>query len=178
MRGTPTGLAADVNGVYSIRVHNGDVLEISGTGYETQRVAIRENTTVVDVMLKASATTINEVVVTALGIRRQARELGYSSAEDGNGEAQNVCETNIKLVNNTGVKLKIIVYDGNPQDPNTGRVKKYIEANQQLLVAVRNENNNYYYVAEEVLAQNDGQPRIWDGNISSQECKTRRKTLQ
>src|SRR5437868_9734463 len=76
VRGTPTGLAADVNGVYSIRVKDGDVLEISGTGYETQRVAIRSNTTVVDVSLRATATTINEVVVTALGIKRQARELG------------------------------------------------------------------------------------------------------
>lgn len=79
VRGTATGVSADVNGIYTIRVKEGDVLEFSGAGYETQRVKVKNNGSVIDVQLKAS-TSLQEVVVTALGVKRQSKVLGYSTS--------------------------------------------------------------------------------------------------
>jgi len=103
LRGAPTGVAADANGAFSIRVKDGDVLEISGTGYEMQRVSIRSNTTVADVQLRATTTTINEVVVTALGIKRQAKELGYATTTIRTDELTQAKVTNIA----TGLAAKV-----------------------------------------------------------------------
>ena len=176
IRNTPTGVTADVNGSYSIKVKDGDVLEISGAGFETQRVTVRSSDNIVDVQLK-STVSLSEVVVTALGIRRQAKELGYSnSSEDGNNqEPRKVCETFIKFNNTTGVKLKITVYDGSAPDKNVLSVTKFIAANQMLKIAVPNDNSNYYYTAEE---QNSDAPKVWRGNMNAEECVTITRTLK
>lgn len=177
IRGTSTGFAADVNGAYSIKVREGDVLEISSAGFESQRVTVRSNENVVNVQLRANVS-LSEVVVTALGIKRQSRELGYSaeySSADGDNEPQKVCETFIKFNNNTGVKLKITVYDGSASDQNVLSVTKFIAANQMLKIAVRNENSNYSYTAEE---QNSDAPGVWEGSINAEGCATKTRTLK
>ena len=139
VRGTPTGLAADANGVYSIKVKDGDVLEISGTGYETQRVAIRSNTSVADVQLKASAGNLNEVVVTALGIKRQAKELGYATTTIKTEELTQAKVTNIA----TGLAAKVsglqinLVNNGVRADTRvTLRGNRSILGNNQALLVV------------------------------------------
>ncbi|CAH0996009.1 TonB-dependent receptor P3 [Emticicia aquatica] len=77
IKGTTKGVTTDVNGIYKISTPANSTLSFSFIGFTTQAVAI-ENRTVVDVQLKTDAAAFNEVVVTAQGIRKNVREIGYS----------------------------------------------------------------------------------------------------
>ena len=74
--GTNTGVTTDFDGVYSIMASEGDVLSFSYTGFIAQTVTVGASATI-DVSL-TSDTALEEVVVTALGITREAKSLGYA----------------------------------------------------------------------------------------------------
>jgi|GEM_PF-1955632 len=80
VKGTTIGSSTDANGNYSIGVGDGtgQVLIVSYIGYTSQELAVG-NSSVIDVVLKESAETLNEVVVTALGISKDKRSLGYAT---------------------------------------------------------------------------------------------------
>lgn len=77
IKGTSGGVAADNNGQFRIQAKNGDVIIVSGAGLETTEVTVGENTTI-SIPVKRIVTTGSEVVVTALGIRRTEKALGYA----------------------------------------------------------------------------------------------------
>ncbi|MCH5687493.1 carboxypeptidase-like regulatory domain-containing protein [Niabella sp. W65] len=80
MKGTTIGGVADADGRFSVSVNgNNVILEFSAVGYATKEVAVGTNTTLSIVLTKSEATGMEEVVVTALGIKREARALGYSA---------------------------------------------------------------------------------------------------
>lgn len=72
-QGTPTGL----DGTYRIEAPAGSTLVFRYLGYISQEVAVG-NQTVINVILEPDATTLGEVVVTAQGIARDKKSLGYS----------------------------------------------------------------------------------------------------
>jgi TonB-linked SusC/RagA family outer membrane protein len=75
--GTITG----INGEYSIEVPAGaQSLQFSYVGFEIQIISIG-NRTVIDVVLIVSAIALNEVVVTAMGIEREKKALGFAAQE-------------------------------------------------------------------------------------------------
>ncbi len=79
VKGTTVGTATDVEGMFTLNVPvNGTTLTVSYTGFEAQDVEIG-NQNNINVTLKEGAL-IQEVVVTATGIRKDAREIGYSYA--------------------------------------------------------------------------------------------------
>ena len=67
----------DVNGHYSIQASTGEVLEFSFIGYETARVTVGSNTTV-NLSMKLGESALSEVVVTAMGIKKERKALGYA----------------------------------------------------------------------------------------------------
>lgn len=77
IKGSTKGVSTDGNGVYKITAPANATLNFSFIGFATQSVAIN-NRTIVDVQLKADAAAFNEVVVTAQGIRKNVREIGYA----------------------------------------------------------------------------------------------------
>ncbi len=73
------GVVSDIDGNFEIDVPGeGTVLIFSFLGYETQEVVVGTNSAI-DVALQNDALQLDEVVVTALGINRQKREIGYST---------------------------------------------------------------------------------------------------
>jgi iron complex outermembrane recepter protein len=79
IKGTLIGAVTDFDGKFSISGAKPEsVLVISFVGYETLEIPI-DGKTVINVKLKESAKELEEVVVTALGISRQKREIGYST---------------------------------------------------------------------------------------------------
>jgi iron complex outermembrane receptor protein len=71
--------ATDINGTYSLKgVKADDTLVFSFIGFARQSVAVGGRP-VIDVILQLTSTELKEVVVTALGINRQKRELGFST---------------------------------------------------------------------------------------------------
>ena len=71
------GTTSDLNGTYSIQVSDkSQFLTFTYLGYKTQKVAIN-NQTIINIKLEELATSLNEIVVTALGLNRKTKELGY-----------------------------------------------------------------------------------------------------
>jgi TonB-linked SusC/RagA family outer membrane protein len=81
VKGTSNGTTTDTDGKFTITVNSeNDILVISFIGYATQEVAV-QNKTSIDVVLAEDVTELNEVVVTALGIEKERKSLGYSVTE-------------------------------------------------------------------------------------------------
>lgn len=78
LKGTTTGTTTDIDGRYSIAVPNDQaVLQFSFIGFTPQEVTVGGQSTI-NVTLVESAQMMEEVVVTALGIKREAKALGYA----------------------------------------------------------------------------------------------------
>ena len=80
VQGTTVGVSTDAQGRFELEVPApaaSRVLEISYLGYETARVAVGSRTRF-DVTLREAASEIEQVVVTALGIKRQEKALSYN----------------------------------------------------------------------------------------------------
>ncbi len=81
VKGTTLGALTDVNGKYSISVPNGaTTLVFSYVGMKTQEVVIGGRS-VVNVVMESDVVGLNEVVVTALGISREKKALGYAVSD-------------------------------------------------------------------------------------------------
>jgi TonB-linked SusC/RagA family outer membrane protein len=79
VKGTTSGTSTDSDGKFSISVpDNNAVLVISFIGYATQEIAVGTQTNI-DIQLSEDVTQLNEVVVTALGIPREAKTLVYAT---------------------------------------------------------------------------------------------------
>ncbi|MDO4229374.1 MAG: SusC/RagA family TonB-linked outer membrane protein [Capnocytophaga sp.] len=83
VKGTANGVSTDFDGNYRIEAKQGDVLEFTFVGYQTQtkKVTGGGKTLVINVLLKEDAQQLGEVVVTALGIKREKKSLGYALQE-------------------------------------------------------------------------------------------------
>ncbi|MEH0157934.1 SusC/RagA family TonB-linked outer membrane protein [Limibacter armeniacum] len=87
IKGTTKGTITDFNGKYSLNVANTDVLVFSFVGYISQEVTVG-NQSEVNVGLPVDAEQLEEVVVTAFGMERETKALGYSVTKvDGKGLA-------------------------------------------------------------------------------------------
>lgn len=75
-KGTSTG----PNGEFSITYDGPGILKVFAIGYERQQIRLT-NQTRLDIILKDDQQVLNEVVVTALGISREKKSLGYASQE-------------------------------------------------------------------------------------------------
>lgn len=82
IKGAQSAVATDEQGKFSITVPgNNAIIEISSVGYATQEVQVNGRSTI-DIILKAAeAKAEEEVVVTAMGIKRQQKALGYAFQE-------------------------------------------------------------------------------------------------
>ena len=81
VEGANTGVITDMDGMYNIKAATGDVLMYSFVGYNTARKEVTGGS--MDVSLE-SGVALDEVVVTALGVSREKKALGYSVQELGN----------------------------------------------------------------------------------------------
>lgn len=62
----------NADGTFSLKAPNGSfVLQVSSIGYESKEVAVSASQSIVNVSLAEQSTDLNEVVVTALGIKRE-----------------------------------------------------------------------------------------------------------
>src|SRR5450759_1643504 len=81
VKGTTIGTITDVSGKYSLTAPvNAKTLVFSYIGMKTQEVDI-SGRTVIDYVMQPDLVGLNEVVVTALGISREKKSLGYASQE-------------------------------------------------------------------------------------------------
>ena len=90
--GTNNGTITDMDGNYKINCKPGDMLEISYIGYTPKQVKAQDG---MQVLLSEDKTQLDEVVVTALGIKRDRKALGYALSEVKGDELTKAKETNV-----------------------------------------------------------------------------------
>jgi TonB-linked SusC/RagA family outer membrane protein len=92
-KGTQNGTITTINGTYAITVNNGANLLFSFVGYVSKEVIVNEQTLINVVLEEGDA--LDAVVVTALGVRRKERELGYAVQTLDTQEIQEVKAVNL-----------------------------------------------------------------------------------
>ncbi|MFI5139941.1 MAG: SusC/RagA family TonB-linked outer membrane protein [Sphingobacteriales bacterium] len=94
IKGTNTGTLSDLNGDFSVNTPDNAVLLFSFVGYETQEVAVSGKTSITVTMV-VSNKSLNEVVVTALGVKRSEKSLVYANQVIGGSELTGVKSDNL-----------------------------------------------------------------------------------
>ncbi|MEJ7647370.1 MAG: SusC/RagA family TonB-linked outer membrane protein [Chryseolinea sp.] len=80
IKGTTTGTSSDADGNYALNVDSDNaVLVFSFVGYAVQEVTVGGRSTV-DVVMTPDIRSLDEVVVTALGIKKETKRLGYATS--------------------------------------------------------------------------------------------------
>lgn len=98
VKGTTVGTTTDLDGNYSINVPDGsNVLIYSFVGLKTHEEAIG-NRSVINVTLTTDASQLSEVVVTAIGIEKEKKALGYAVTTVGDEQIQNRPEADVARV--------------------------------------------------------------------------------
>ena len=92
VQGTSQGTTTDFDGNFSIETSQGATLVFSYVGYETQQIVVGSSSINVQLI---SDNTLDEVVVTALGISREKKSLGYSVTEVSGDEVNVIKDNNI-----------------------------------------------------------------------------------
>ncbi|KIC01735.1 hypothetical protein OA88_12465 [Flavobacterium sp. JRM] len=120
IKGSKTGTQTDFDGAYSISASPTQVLLFSYIGMKTQELPA--TTTKVNLKLTGGSTVLNEIVVTALGVKREKKSLGYATQEVkgedlnkiNNGNVANsisgkVAGVDIRRNNNIGGSTNVII---------------------------------------------------------------------
>ena len=94
LKGTTTGTVTNQDGGYNIEVPDDGILVFSFVGFETQEVAVGGRN-VIDIVMEESAMALDEIVVTALGIKREEKSLGFSVGRVDGEELTRVAQENV-----------------------------------------------------------------------------------
>lgn len=90
--GSSAGAITDLDGNFTLQCNVGDMLEISYVGYKTQKVKAQPS---MKIVLVEDGKVLGDVVVTALGIKRDRKALGYGVSEIKGDELTKAKETNV-----------------------------------------------------------------------------------
>ena len=155
IKGTTTGCITDMDGNFTLEgVKNGDVIQISYIGYKTQEIPYTGQPSI-NVTMAEDSEQLEEVVVTALGIKKDAKKLGYAvstlSAEDLNKTGSSSIATGL-YGKATGVRIQSAPGGGTSSISISVRGLSSITGNTQPLIIMDgvpirngNANNNGYW---------------------------------
>ena len=148
VQGTNIGTVTNLDGEYSIDVPaDAEALVFSFVGMMNKTVPIGSSS-VIDVALEAGFEAMEEVVVTALGISREKKALGYAVTEVGGEELATVKETNV--INSLSGRVAGVVLTQSPSGPGGG-TRVVIRGNNSITG-----DNQPLYVVDGVPMDNSG----------------------
>ena len=139
VKGTNIGSQTTADGKYSVSVSsNNIVLVFTYIGFNLQQIPVGDRS-LVNVTLEPNNSVLNEVVVTALGIRREKRSLGYAVTDLKGDEVNRVPNQNVtSALNGKVAGLQVVSSGGAPGSPNRvvirGGAKSLSGTNQALFV--------------------------------------------
>ena len=141
--GSNNGAVTDLNGQFKIKCKPGAMLEFSYVGYASQQVKAKDG---MKVVMGEDKTTLSEVVVTALGIKRDRKALGYGLAEVKGEELTKAKETNV--INSLSGKVAGLVVQ-NTAGGASGSTRVLLRGNTEMTG-----NNQPLYVVDGVPLDN------------------------
>jgi TonB-linked SusC/RagA family outer membrane protein len=148
VKNSTRGTETDFDGNYSIKASVGDVLTFSFVGMKSSSVTITSNSSKVNVALEDGDNLLDEVVVTALGISREKKSLGYS-VSNLKGDAVSLAKES-NVVNSLAGKVAGVVITQSASGP-AGGTRVVIRGNNSITG-----NNQPLYVVDGVPIDNSG----------------------
>jgi TonB-linked SusC/RagA family outer membrane protein len=147
IQGTAKATQTDYDGVYVIEASKGNVLIFSYIGIKTKTVTVGDSAQL-NVVLAEDTQNLDEVVVTALGIKRQKKELGYAVQDVKGDQLNKVITTNVA----TALSGKIAGVDVSiPATGAGGSTRVIIRGISSI-----GENNQPLYIVDGVPIDNTG----------------------
>ena len=155
VEGTQNGVSTDFDGNYSINASSGDTLVFSFVGYTTQSVVVGSSATV-NVSLQPD-NALDEVVVTALGVKRNVKAVGYSITQVDGAELSDNKTTN--AINALQGKVAGVMVTGSAMGAK-GSSRVVIRGTSSLTG-----NNQPLYVVDGITINNSnlGSAGVWGG---------------
>ncbi|MFD1002916.1 SusC/RagA family TonB-linked outer membrane protein [Ohtaekwangia kribbensis] len=139
VKGTTIGTVTDANGAYSLSVpSSGTVLVFTFIGLKSSEVEVGDRS-VVDVPMGQDLTQLNEVVVTALGIEKSAKSIGYAVSKVKNEDLTQSKAVNVATALSgkvAGLQINTINNGINPTTRITLRGNRSLTGNNQALVVI------------------------------------------
>ncbi len=139
VKGTTLGTISDMDGMYRLKVpQDAKTLVFTFVGMATQEIAIG-NQTIINVKMKLESISVDEVVVTAFGIKRKPKEMGVATAQVDNQELTNAGATNVMngmTAKVSGLQINTINNGVNPDTKITLRGNRHFLASNQALVVL------------------------------------------
>ena len=141
--GAAKGSVTDMDGRFTLRCKPGDLLEVSYIGYKPIQVKASQG---MKVVMNEDKTQLSEVVVTALGIKRERKALGYALSEVKGEELTKAKETNV--INSLSGKVAGLVVQ-NTAGGASGSTRVLLRGNTEMTG-----NNQPLYVIDGVPLDN------------------------
>ena len=166
VKGAKSGTVTNVNGEYTLTVPANSSLEVSYIGYKPQELRVTGGN--MNVTLSDSATALDEVVVTALGIKREQKALGYAVTE------LKADELDANLINPVqALQGKVAGVEVTSSDGGMFGASKILIRGASTL----NKNNQPIYVVDGVILDNDIYEQSADWAHGDQNYGTELKNL-
>jgi len=157
VKGSTAGAFTDDEGKYSVRVSsNEDVLVFSFIGYQSQEITVGSQSSI-DVALVQTGVELDDVVITALGISREKKALGYSVTEVAGESLTEARENNV--VNSLAGRVAGVNVSSTAGGP-ASSTRVIIRGNASL-----GGNNQPLYVVDGIPLDNSnlGSAGMWGG---------------
>jgi TonB-linked SusC/RagA family outer membrane protein len=140
IKGTKVTSVADAEGNFTIKASPGDILVITSSGVTSKETTVPVSGALGNIVVTRTSQNLSEVVVTtALGIKRQARELGYATTQIKTAELNQAAVVNPATglaAKVAGVDVRLADNGVNPQVKVTFRGSRSIEGNNAALIVV------------------------------------------
>ena len=158
VKGAEIGTQTDFDGKYAISVNSGDILVFSYVGLQSKEITITNQITL-NVQLDEDLEQLEDVIVTALGIKKTRKSLTYAAQDINSDELQRVKQTN--PINSLSGKVSGLVVNRSSSGAG-GSVKVTLRGNSSLT------NNQPLYVVDGVPLSNPsgGQPEETFGSVA------------
>ncbi|MBO9634536.1 MAG: TonB-dependent receptor plug domain-containing protein, partial [Chitinophagaceae bacterium] len=138
VKGTSRGTTTDEKGIFTISASEGETLILSAIGYKNREIKVGKND-VLSIQLLTSDNEMESVVVTALGIKRDEKALGYSVSKLGNEDITDAMSNNwTNALTGKVAGLNLLKSGGGPAGTNriSFRGDKSLGMNDNALIVV------------------------------------------
>lgn len=159
VKGTTNGTITDLDGNFTLEVSNGDIIQVSFIGYATQEIKYAGQPSL-KIDLREDTQKLDEVVVTALGMKRSEKALGYAVTELKGDDLRNNAISPVSALQGKVAGVEIAGSDGGM----FGATKIQIRGASTL-----SGNNQPIYVVDGVILSNDLSGTAssdWDSNAN------------
>ena len=161
VKGTATGGVTTSDGIFSVQLNGNDAIIIfTYVGYQTREIAVDNQTTITVRMQMGGTTQMDEVVVTALGIRRENKKVGYAMTTIGGNDVNRVNVVNpVQALQGQVPGLSVNISDGG------------LFGNSRIQLrgvsTINSKNNQPIFVIDGVILENGISDASADWNSSS-----------